>query len=94
MIVLAVEFRERGDFAVKRERGENGVLDGGSVNDGETAWHPKANGANVRVRRCAGIIGGTAAKHFALRQELCVNFKTDDRFEFHDGYNSIIPHFL
>ena len=90
IVIFSVEFGELGDFAVERERGQNRILDGGLVDDGETAWHPEADGADVGIRRRARVIGRAAAKHFAVSEQLRVDFEANDRFKIHI---EIISHF-
>lgn len=73
MIILAVELGVLGDFAVERERGADGVFDGGFVDDRQAARHSEADRADVGIRGCTCIIGGAGAKHFAPREQLRVN---------------------
>ena len=60
----------------------DGVIDRFSVQHGEHSGHAETNGANVRVR-LGTELRAAPTKDLGLRQQLGVNFETDDRFVVH-----------
>ena len=81
-VVLAREDRQRLHRAAERVPGAHAELDRPAVQHRQRPGHAEADGTDVGVRRRAEA-RAAAAEDFRLRQELRVDFQTDDRLEGH-----------
>ena len=87
-IVLAGKDRSLIDAAVQGHGCERGELDSSFVEHGERAGHSEADGADIRIRWGAEF-RGARAEDLGRRQELDVDFKSDDRLELGMGGDGI-----
>ena len=65
------------NFAVEREGGEDGELDGPALRTGSAPGRPRQTGQTFVFGRRAELVGA-AAEGFRLGEELDVDFEPDD----------------
>jgi len=53
------------------------------IDDRQHPRHPQADGTDVGIGLCRGIIGAAAAEHLGFGQKLGVDFHADDDFIVH-----------
>src|SRR5688572_1926366 len=91
-IILARKNTFHMDFAIECQPDANRQLNCFLIQYGKRARLARTNWTDVTIRSCGdGIDNFTATKHFRLCEQLCVDFKSDDRFVFHVCSDSLSP---
>src|SRR5215204_2438878 len=85
-VVLAVELAERRNRAVERNPRQDRRLDSRFIKCWQCAGETAADHTDERVRGCVGISSRTAAVHLGFREQLGVDFESDDRLVTAAGY--------
>lgn len=75
-VIFAIPLGDGRGATIEHEASEEGLLDGGLIENRQSPREAEAGGADIGIGFVAEG-GGTGAEHFGVRFDLTVNFKSD-----------------